>query len=210
MSDRPDGGTPDGGQGGGADGGRCWRWSAGENQLDERRLAGAAGATGRARRVDADRVRAVTGFAIGGVPPFGHTDAACACFVDRDLLRHDVVWAAAGTPARRVRRRAAGPRPGLGRRGGGAAPGLSRSPDSAVARRTAARRRPGFRGHPTTIAAMSRPVAGRCVRAGRRGRQRRRPRAPRAPPPTPRPRRRRPPPGSRRSRRSSWPACAAG
>jgi prolyl-tRNA editing enzyme YbaK/EbsC (Cys-tRNA(Pro) deacylase) len=70
---------------------------SGENQLDERRLARAAGAGGRAKRVEADMVRAVTGFAIGGVPPFGHT-TRLRCFVDRDLLRYDVVWAAAGTP----------------------------------------------------------------------------------------------------------------
>jgi prolyl-tRNA editing enzyme YbaK/EbsC (Cys-tRNA(Pro) deacylase) len=70
---------------------------SGENQLDERQLARAAGATGRARRVDADTVRAVTGFAIGGVPPFGHA-TPLRCFVDRRLLRHDELWAAAGTP----------------------------------------------------------------------------------------------------------------
>jgi prolyl-tRNA editing enzyme YbaK/EbsC (Cys-tRNA(Pro) deacylase) len=48
------------------------------------------------RRVDADRVRAATGFPIGGVPPFGHVEPL-ATFIDDDLLTFDVVWAAAGT-----------------------------------------------------------------------------------------------------------------
>ncbi len=69
---------------------------SGANRLDERRLAGAAEVTGT-RRADADAVRAVTGFPIGGVPPFGHT-VTLRVFVDPDLLRWDVVWAAAGTP----------------------------------------------------------------------------------------------------------------
>jgi len=83
VGDRPDGGTPDGGQGGGAEGEPVLALVSGRNQLDERRLA--------------DRVRVVTGFAIGGVPPFGHL-TPLRCFVDRDLHGYDVVWAAAGTP----------------------------------------------------------------------------------------------------------------
>ena len=38
-----------------------------------------------------------TGFAIGGVPPFGHA-AALPTYVDEPLLAHATVWAAAGTP----------------------------------------------------------------------------------------------------------------
>ncbi|RKN05811.1 YbaK/EbsC family protein [Streptomyces radicis] len=57
-----------------------------------RRELGAA----RVRRVDADTVRAVTGYAIGGVPPFGHV-TALRTLADRGLLAHDTVWAAAGT-----------------------------------------------------------------------------------------------------------------
>jgi prolyl-tRNA editing enzyme YbaK/EbsC (Cys-tRNA(Pro) deacylase) len=45
----------------------------------------------------ADRVRAVTGFSIGGVPPLGH-DAELATTIDASLRRFEVVWAAAGTP----------------------------------------------------------------------------------------------------------------
>ena len=47
-------------------------------------------------RVDADAVRAATGYPIGGVPPFGHT-TQLRVFVDPDLLQYDEVWAAAGT-----------------------------------------------------------------------------------------------------------------
>jgi prolyl-tRNA editing enzyme YbaK/EbsC (Cys-tRNA(Pro) deacylase) len=68
---------------------------SGANQLDEARLAAAAGGT-KCSRVDADTVRRVTGFPIGGVPPFGH-DTALRAFVDPDLLNYDEVWAAAGT-----------------------------------------------------------------------------------------------------------------
>jgi prolyl-tRNA editing enzyme YbaK/EbsC (Cys-tRNA(Pro) deacylase) len=68
----------------------------GADRLDERRLAQAAGGD-QVRRADADEVRRATGYAVGGVPPFGHaTDLRC--FIDDALLAHDVVWAAAGTP----------------------------------------------------------------------------------------------------------------
>lgn len=69
---------------------------SGRNRLDEARLAAAAGGT-EVLRATAEAVRRSTGFAIGGVPPFGHA-AAMPCFVDEDLLGYDVVWAAAGTP----------------------------------------------------------------------------------------------------------------
>ncbi len=68
---------------------------SGANQLDEAKLAAAAGGT-TCTRVDADTVRAATGFPIGGVPPFGHT-THLRVFIDPDLLRYDEVWAAAGT-----------------------------------------------------------------------------------------------------------------
>jgi prolyl-tRNA editing enzyme YbaK/EbsC (Cys-tRNA(Pro) deacylase) len=68
---------------------------SGANQLDEAKLAVAAGGV-RCTRVDADVVRSATGFPIGGVPPFGH-DNELRVFIDPDLLDHEVVWAAAGT-----------------------------------------------------------------------------------------------------------------
>jgi prolyl-tRNA editing enzyme YbaK/EbsC (Cys-tRNA(Pro) deacylase) len=68
----------------------------GADRLDEERLVAVAGGRG-VRRADADEVRLATGYAIGGVPPFGHA-TPLRCFVDDALLAHDVVWAAAGTP----------------------------------------------------------------------------------------------------------------
>ena len=68
---------------------------SGSNQLDEKKLAAAAGGS-KCSRVDADAVRAATGYPIGGVPPFGHT-TQLRVFVDPDLLQYDGVWAAAGT-----------------------------------------------------------------------------------------------------------------
>jgi Cys-tRNA(Pro) deacylase len=68
---------------------------SGSNQLDEKKLALAAGGA-KCARVDADVVREATGFPIGGVPPFGHS-TQLRVFVDPDLLQYDEVWAAAGT-----------------------------------------------------------------------------------------------------------------
>ena len=71
---------------------------SGANRLDEAKLAGVLGVDASSvRRASADEVRAATGFAVGGVPPFGH-EKSLRCIVDADLLTHDVVWAAAGTP----------------------------------------------------------------------------------------------------------------
>lgn len=69
---------------------------SGPNRLDEKLLAVAAGGA-VVGRADAAAVREATGYAIGGVPPFGHR-TPLPTFVDRTLLDHDVVWAAAGTP----------------------------------------------------------------------------------------------------------------
>ena len=68
---------------------------SGSNQLDEKKLALAAGGN-MCARVDADIVRQATGFAIGGVPPLGLA-TQMRVFIDPDLLQYDEVWAAAGT-----------------------------------------------------------------------------------------------------------------
>ncbi|MGA0036597.1 MAG: YbaK/EbsC family protein, partial [Ilumatobacteraceae bacterium] len=68
---------------------------SGANQLDESKLALAAGGA-MCQRVDADVVRSTTGFPIGGVPPLGLA-TQLRIFVDPDLLKFDEVWAAAGT-----------------------------------------------------------------------------------------------------------------
>jgi Cys-tRNA(Pro) deacylase len=68
---------------------------SGANRLDLAMLAALAG--GRADKADAEQVRSATGYAIGGVPPFGHA-RRLPVFMDRDLERYEVVWAAAGRP----------------------------------------------------------------------------------------------------------------
>jgi Cys-tRNA(Pro) deacylase len=70
--------------------------ASGRNQVDTGKLARATGAT-RVERADADRVRAMTGFVVGGVPPVGHV-APLETIVDEDLLGYEVVYAAGGTP----------------------------------------------------------------------------------------------------------------
>jgi prolyl-tRNA editing enzyme YbaK/EbsC (Cys-tRNA(Pro) deacylase) len=68
---------------------------SGTNRVNE---AGVARHLGEAlTRPGADAVRTLTGFAIGGIPPFGH-DTPLATYMDADLLQYDLVWAAAGTP----------------------------------------------------------------------------------------------------------------
>ena len=69
---------------------------SGADRLDTDRLAQATGAAD-VRRATGDEARAATGFAIGGVPPFGH-HRGLSVLVDRGLLAHEVVWAAAGLP----------------------------------------------------------------------------------------------------------------
>lgn len=68
---------------------------SGSNRLDPARLARVAGDP--VAKADAESTRVTTGFAIGGVPPFGHLQDL-PVFIDRDLLGHEVVWAAAGKP----------------------------------------------------------------------------------------------------------------
>ena len=48
-------------------------------------------------RADADAVKRLTGFPIGGVPPVGHI-SPLRVFVDEDLMQYREIWAAAGTP----------------------------------------------------------------------------------------------------------------
>jgi prolyl-tRNA editing enzyme YbaK/EbsC (Cys-tRNA(Pro) deacylase) len=68
---------------------------SGANRVNEKGVAAYLGE--QLKRPDADAVRAITGYAIGGTPPFGH-DAPIATYMDRDLLQYDVIWASAGTP----------------------------------------------------------------------------------------------------------------
>lgn len=69
---------------------------AGDRRLDADRLRDVLGADA-VRSANADEARAATGFAIGGVPPFGHP-APIRTVMDESFGRFDEVWAAAGTP----------------------------------------------------------------------------------------------------------------
>lgn len=81
-----------------ADGQPVMALVSGSNRLDTRKLAAVHGVgRKRVKRATADAVKEATGFTIGGVPPFGHL-RPLPIYVDEDLLRYDVVWAAAGTP----------------------------------------------------------------------------------------------------------------
>ena len=69
--------------------------AAGDRRVDENLLARAVGE--EVERATPEFVRGHTGFAIGGVAPFGH-QRPLATFFDASLRRFDVVWAAGGTP----------------------------------------------------------------------------------------------------------------
>lgn len=69
--------------------------AAGNMRVAEERVARVHGAD--VSLGNAGFVREVSGYAIGGVPPFGHARRLPA-LVDRSLGRHALIWAAAGTP----------------------------------------------------------------------------------------------------------------
>ena len=69
---------------------------AGNNRLDVAKGARAA-SVAQLERLDANAAKAATGYSIGATPPLGLA-TALDVFLDEDLLRHDIVWAAAGRP----------------------------------------------------------------------------------------------------------------
>lgn len=69
--------------------------ASGDNRVSESKVAALVGS--RLGRADAEFVRRSTGFPIGGVSPVGLA-AGAKVLLDRDLLRFDELWAAAGTP----------------------------------------------------------------------------------------------------------------
>ena len=69
---------------------------SGLNRVDLARLAAVTGQAG-VRRATAREATDLTGFSIGGIPPFGHLRAV-RVVMDPDLGRFQEVWAAAGTP----------------------------------------------------------------------------------------------------------------
>lgn len=71
---------------------------SGTNHLDEKKLANHCNASRKqVKRADAETAREATGFAIGGVPPFGHK-SPLPTYIDQDFLQYEIIWAAAGTP----------------------------------------------------------------------------------------------------------------
>jgi len=68
---------------------------SGKNRVNEAQVSAMIGE--KLERPDADAVRTVTGFAIGGIPPLGHA-TPLPTFFDPDLMAYDNIWAAAGTP----------------------------------------------------------------------------------------------------------------
>lgn len=69
--------------------------ASGANRVDTKKIAALIGQP--VKPADGRWVRDVTGFAIGGVSPVGHT-AGQRIFIDEDLMALDPIWAAAGTP----------------------------------------------------------------------------------------------------------------
>lgn len=69
--------------------------TSGANRVDVAKAGTALGVT--LEKADADFVRSKTGFAIGGVPPWGY-ERPHYVILDKDLEQYEQVWAAAGTP----------------------------------------------------------------------------------------------------------------
>jgi Cys-tRNA(Pro) deacylase len=70
--------------------------TSGANRVDVVKVAKQTGTTD-VRKADAEEVRAATGYAIGGTPPFGHP-RQLTILVDPHLTTLGTLWAAAGTP----------------------------------------------------------------------------------------------------------------
>jgi prolyl-tRNA editing enzyme YbaK/EbsC (Cys-tRNA(Pro) deacylase) len=79
-----------------SDAGPLMVMTSGANRVSYGKVEAATGLSG-VRRCDAEAARAATSYPVGGVSPFGHP-APLRTLIDRDLLAHDPVWAAAGTP----------------------------------------------------------------------------------------------------------------
>ncbi len=67
--------------------------TSGKNRVNEEKLAKILGK--EVKKADPDFVKENTGFAIGGVPPFGHKKKI-KTFIDKDLFNFSEIWAAAG------------------------------------------------------------------------------------------------------------------
>ncbi len=72
--------------------------TSGDRRVDEAKVQALVCADGqKLGRADAEFVKQSTGFSIGGVAPLGHV-VVPVTLIDRELLRFDEIWAAAGHP----------------------------------------------------------------------------------------------------------------
>ncbi len=69
--------------------------TSGKNRVDLKKVEALLGVS--IRQANADEVREFTGFAIGGVPPTGHSQPI-KTLIDEDLMQYEEIYAAAGTP----------------------------------------------------------------------------------------------------------------
>jgi Cys-tRNA(Pro) deacylase len=68
---------------------------SGSNRVNEKSIESIIGE--KIKKADAAFTKEVTGFAIGGVAPIGHKQPI-ETYIDKDLMKYDTVWAAAGMP----------------------------------------------------------------------------------------------------------------
>jgi prolyl-tRNA editing enzyme YbaK/EbsC (Cys-tRNA(Pro) deacylase) len=69
--------------------------ASGSNRVDLAKIEKRTGL--KLSKADGKYVKERVGFAIGGIPPAGHTESL-ETLLDEDLKRYEVIWAAAGTP----------------------------------------------------------------------------------------------------------------
>ena len=69
--------------------------ASGSNRVDVKKVEKFTGL--RLVKADGKFVKDRVGFAIGGVPPVGHSEPL-ETLLDEDLKQYETIWAAAGTP----------------------------------------------------------------------------------------------------------------
>jgi prolyl-tRNA editing enzyme YbaK/EbsC (Cys-tRNA(Pro) deacylase) len=69
--------------------------ASGSNRVDVMKIQRSTGL--KLGRADGKYVKERSGYAIGGVPPVGHKEPL-ETILDPDLKKHEIIWAAAGTP----------------------------------------------------------------------------------------------------------------
>jgi len=69
--------------------------ASGSNRVDVKKIQKSVGL--KLEKADANFVKDRVGYAIGGVPPVGHSEPL-ETLLDNDLKKHETIWAAAGTP----------------------------------------------------------------------------------------------------------------